>query len=47
MKVVLQRVKNAYVEVDGDKISEIDHGLLLLWGVEEEDSDADSEVLIN
>jgi D-tyrosyl-tRNA(Tyr) deacylase len=33
--------------VDGDKISEIDHGLLLLWGVEEEDSDADSEVLIN
>ena len=47
MKVVLQRVKNAYVEVDGDKISEIDHGLLLLWGVEEDDSDADSEVLIN
>ena len=47
MKVVLQRVKNAYVEVDGDKISEIDHGLLLLWGVEEDDNDADSEVLIN
>ena len=47
MKVVLQRVKNAYVEVDGDKISEIDHGLLLLWGVEEDDSDEDSEVLIN
>ena len=47
MKVVLQRVKNAYVEVDGNKISEIDNGLLLLWGIEQEDSDADSEVLIN
>lgn len=47
MKVVLQRVKNAYVEVDGNKISEIDSGLLLLWGIEQGDSDADSEVLIN
>ena len=47
MKVVLQRVKNAYVEVDGNKISEIDQGLLLLWGIEQGDSDADSEVLIN
>ena len=47
MKVVLQRVKNAYVEVDGNKISEIDYGLLLLWGIEQGDSDADSEVLIN
>ncbi len=47
MKVVLQRVKNAYVEVDDTKISEIDQGLLLLWGVEQGDSDADSEVLVN
>ena len=47
MKVVLQRVKNAYVEVDGNKISEIDQGLLLLWGVEQGDSDSDSQVLIN
>ena len=47
MKVVLQRVKNAYVEVDGNKISEIDYGLLLLWGIEQGDTDADSEVLIN
>ena len=47
MKVVLQRVKNAYVEVDGNKISEIDQGLLLLWGIEQGDTDADSEVLIN
>lgn len=47
MKVVLQRVKNAYVEVDGNKISEIDQGLLLLWGIEQGDSDSDSLVLIN
>ena len=47
MKVVLQRVKNAYVEVDDTKISEINNGLLLLWGVEQGDSDADSEVLVN
>lgn len=47
MKVVLQRVKNAYVEVDGNKISEIDQGLLLLWGIEQGDSDSDSQVLIN
>ena len=47
MKVVLQRVKNAYVEVDGNKISQIDQGLLLLWGIQQGDSEADSEVLIN
>ena len=47
MKVVMQRVKNAYVEVDGNKISEIDQGLLLLWGIEQGDSDSDSLVLIN
>ena len=47
MKVVLQRAKNAYVEVDGNKISEICYGLLLLWGIEQGDTDADSEVLIN
>ena len=47
MKVVLQRVKNAYVEVDGNKISEIDNGLLLLWGIEQGDSDADSEVPVS
>ena len=47
MKVVLQRVKNAYVEVDGNKIPEIDQGLLLLWGIEQGDSDSDSLVLIN
>ena len=47
MKVVLQRVKSAYVKVDSDVISEIDNGYLLLWGIEEADSGVESEILIN
>lgn len=47
MKVVLQRVKSAYVNVDSDIISEIDNGYLLLWGIEEADSEVESEILIN
>ena len=47
MKVVLQRVKSAYVKVDSDVISEIDNGYLLLWGIEEADSEVESEILIN
>ena len=47
MKVVLQRVKSAYVKVDSDVISEIDNGYLLLWGIEDEDSEVESEILIN
>jgi D-tyrosyl-tRNA(Tyr) deacylase len=41
MKAVVQRVKNASVTVDGNKISEIEHGLLLLLGVAENDSQED------
>ncbi len=47
MKVVLQRVKSAYVKVDSDVISEIDNGYLLLWGIEEADSEIESEIMIN
>ena len=47
MKVVLQRVKSAYVNVDSDIISEIDNGYLLLWGIEEADSEVESEIMIN
>ena len=47
MKVVLQRVKNAYVKVDSEIISEINYGLLLLWGIEESDTDVESQILIN
>ena len=47
MKVVLQRVKSAYVKVDSVVISEIHNGYLLLWGIEESDSEVESEILIN
>ena len=47
MKVVLQRVKNAYVKVDSEIISEINYGLLILWGIEESDTDVESQILIN
>ena len=47
MKVVLQRVKSAYVKVDSDVISEVGNGYLLLWGIEEADSEVESEILIN
>ena len=47
MKVVLQRVKSAYVKVDSDVISEIGYGYLLLWGIEDTDSEVESEILIN
>ena len=47
MKVVLQRVKSAYVKVGSSTISEIDKGYLLLWGIEESDSEVESKILIN
>ena len=47
MKVVLQRVKSAYVKVDSSTFSEIDSGYLLLWGIEESDTEVESEILIN
>ena len=43
MRVVVQRVKNANVSVDGNKISEIKKGLLLLVGFEENDDNEDIE----
>ena len=47
MKVVLQRVKSAFVEVDNKTISEINRGYLILWGIEENDTTEDYEALIN
>jgi len=47
VRVVLQRVKGAYVAVDGGKISEIGPGLLLLVGVAAEDGEAEAGWLAN
>lgn len=38
MRVVIQRVLNASVKVDGDTVGEINHGLLVLLGIEDADT---------
>ncbi len=45
MKIVLQRVKNASVTVEGEKISEIGLGLLLLVGVANGDTETEADWL--
>lgn len=45
MRVILQRVSEARVEVDQNIIGEIQRGLLLLVGVENEDTEQDIEWL--
>jgi D-tyrosyl-tRNA(Tyr) deacylase len=45
MKIVLQRVKRASVEVEGRSAAEIGKGILLLVGVEKGDSERDAEYL--
>lgn len=45
MKIVLQRVKNASVSVDGEPVSEIGAGLLLLVGVADGDANEQADWL--
>lgn len=45
MRVVIQRVKYASVTVDGAITGKIDHGLLVLIGIEDADVDEDIEWL--
>ncbi|MCL1598260.1 MAG: D-aminoacyl-tRNA deacylase [Actinomycetia bacterium] len=45
MRAVVQRVRNASVAVDGDKIASIDTGLVVLVGVVPSDTDTDADVL--
>lgn len=45
MKIVLQRVAEANVTVDGQVVGAIDHGLLLLVGFTEDDTEIDLRYL--
>jgi len=47
MIAVLQRARNAYVEVDGKTVGEIDHGLVILLGVFHDDKEEDADFLAN
>lgn len=46
MRLVIQRVQNASVTVDGDVVSAIGKGLLVLVGVENGDSEEDMKWLV-
>lgn len=46
MRVVIQRVKNASVSIDQKIIGNINHGLLILLGIEHEDTENDANWLI-
>lgn len=45
MRILIQRVKNASVSISGKLISEIEHGLLVLLGIENADNEKDIEYL--
>jgi D-tyrosyl-tRNA(Tyr) deacylase len=45
LRIVLQRVREARVDIAGRVVGRIGRGLCLLVGVEKEDSEADAEVL--
>lgn len=45
MRALVQRVKSAKVEVNGEVISEIGHGLLILLGVSKTDTEQDAAYL--
>jgi D-tyrosyl-tRNA(Tyr) deacylase len=47
MKVVLQRVKNAHVEVAGATVGAIGRGLLILLGVARTDTRKDADYLVD
>ncbi len=46
MRVVIQRVSQANVEVDGEEISRIDQGMMILLCVENGDTEADLDWLV-
>ncbi|EJF53417.1 D-tyrosyl-tRNA(Tyr) deacylase [Saprospira grandis DSM 2844] len=46
MRLVIQRVKNAEVKVDGKTVGQIEQGLFVLLGIHQEDSSKDVDWLI-
>lgn len=46
MRVVIQRVQKASVEIQGQIVGEINQGLLLLLGIETEDNKGDADYLV-
>jgi D-aminoacyl-tRNA deacylase len=46
MRVVLQRVSEAAVKISGESVGEIQHGFLILLGIETEDDRSDADYLI-
>jgi D-tyrosyl-tRNA(Tyr) deacylase len=46
MKIVIQRVSESHVKVDGNIVGEIGKGLMLLVGVDENDTEADADWLV-
>lgn len=47
MRIVLQRVKNASVSVNGKVTGSIQNGLLLLLGIHHDDTTANADFLVN
>lgn len=46
MRAVIQRVSEASVEVGGERVAQIGHGLLILLGIEQADTTADCDYLV-
>ena len=46
MRIIIQRVSEASVKIEGKIISAIDNGFLVLLGIETEDTSADADYLI-
>jgi len=46
MKIVIQRVKKAHVEVDGRIVGQIGLGMLVLLGIGKEDSESKADILV-
>ena len=45
MKLVVQRVLNAHVDVDGKTVGKIDKGFMVLCGITHEDTEKEADVL--